>query len=350
MKKPWTLYPWMIEKKLGKELIMESIMEKREELKGKRVPISKILRPQDAFPPLLIEELLRLKKLDANWTEWNYSEENPQEYIARIKPGISTFINKLATDGASIFSLRSTSEWLFHGPKIFRPSPVQIEALEQIEVNLTVADYSQPYPALMVTDLNIGPFDSVLVYTEPGLIVATVLSRAFEHAYDITTTIASRDGRLIEESLGRFEPDCSLEGAIAHRALRVALNSCLALSNFGSHLSYLLPKELENDRKLGREHSERGLKARKRIALAVQVATFSQEITLHRVGSSQPRPEGEGSPTGRAMPPHWRRGHWRMQPWGPKNCFRKRVLIPPVMIRKDLFMGDASDTQVSIRS
>lgn len=33
--------------------------------------------------------------------------------------------------------------------------------------------------------------------------------------------------------------------------------------------------------------------------------------------------------------PHWRRGHWRNQPFGPANSQRKLVWIMPVLVRKD---------------
>ena len=70
-------------------------------------------------------------------------------------------------------------------------------------------------------------------------------------------------------------------GAIAGRALRVAVNSCLALVNYGCHKEKLFPKQVENDRRLAQEKSERGEKARERLKLAVSVVCFNQEVVLH---------------------------------------------------------------------
>ena len=92
--------------------------------------------------------------------------------------------------------------------------------------------------------------------------------------------------------------------------MRIAVNSCLALTHYGNHLNYLFPKELERDRQLASEDSERGRRARARIKLAVQVASFSQEVCLHRVSS---RVRHDGGPTGSSKPCHWRSGHWAMQ-------------------------------------
>jgi hypothetical protein len=48
--------------------------------------------------------------------------------------------------------------------------------------------------------------------------------------------------------------------------------------------------------------------------------------------------------TGRDVKPHWRRGHWRMQPYGEKKSLRKRMRIPPVFVNFIYFGGDSSDT------
>lgn len=33
--------------------------------------------------------------------------------------------------------------------------------------------------------------------------------------------------------------------------------------------------------------------------------------------------------------PHWRRGHFRMRPYGPQQSLRKVILIAPMLIRAD---------------
>lgn len=40
-------------------------------------------------------------------------------------------------------------------------------------------------------------------------------------------------------------------------------------------------------------------------------------------------------PTGREIATHWRRGHWRNQPHGPRMASRKLIWIMPVLVRKD---------------
>lgn len=55
----------------------------------------------------------------------------------------------------------------------------------------------------------------------------------------------------------------------------------------------------------------------------------------------QARDQRESESTGRETRPHWRRGHWRMQPHGPKHSLRKAKLIMPMLIRKDRLSDDA---------
>lgn len=38
---------------------------------------------------------------------------------------------------------------------------------------------------------------------------------------------------------------------------------------------------------------------------------------------------------GQALPPHWRRGHFRQQPYGPHSSLRKVIFIAPVIVRAD---------------
>lgn len=44
---------------------------------------------------------------------------------------------------------------------------------------------------------------------------------------------------------------------------------------------------------------------------------------------------GEGPDQGHELPPHWRRGHFRLQPHGPQWSMRKVLFIPPTVVRAD---------------
>lgn len=303
------------------------------------------MRPTDVMPQMLIDELVRLGKLDPDWVQFEELEAN--HYRARIRQ--PTWLRRLASGGTDAFAMHAGSTWLINGPKVFRPAPEQCAALEQIEVRLTLEEYAQPYPALLVAlpRGQYGPFNSVLCHRHPRPYLIMTLN-SDDHTNDICTTVARTDGNQIEVSIQRFDADLAELSQVAARVLRVACNSCLALAHYGNHLGYLFPKEVENDRRLAREQTERGERARRRLALAVQQVTFSQEITLHR--TERRAWDGEPGCSGAQKSTHWRRGHWHTVPHGPGRSLRKKVLYPPVLVRADLFTGDLADTLTSYQT
>lgn len=301
------------------------------------------MRPTDLLPKILIDEFLRLVRIDRNWVGFERMEGNNY----RARPNVPTWLNRVCKTGADWLGMKADSIWLADGPKVFKPTPEQCKALEQVSVNLKIEDYAQPFPAMMI-DLqrtgDYGSFKAVNVYHEPGVLIAVLHSVGC--ANDITTTIGTLDG-LIEESLVRFDEDCRADAPIAHRALRVAVNSCLALSHFGHHMDYLFPKEVESDRRLAKEDTPRGERARRRLPLAMLEISFAREVVLHRIERKEREP---GVPTGREMPCHWRRGHWAMVACGPQHSERRRTFRPAVMVRADLFSGDKADTTTTYRT
>ncbi len=298
------------------------------------------MRPTDLFPQILIDELLRLYRLDPEWVRWEYLPDD--HYQASCVQ--TTQLRKFWSSGADAFAQFAASVWLANGPKVFIPTLEQCQALEQVAVNLRKEDYSQPYPALLVVlpKDRYAPFTNVLCHNQ-GTILSCVL-HSHNHLHDITTTVARQD-TLIEESLQKFDADCAANGPTAGLALRVACNSCLALSHYGNHLDYLFPKEVERDKRLGRERSERGERARSRIPLAVMIASLDQEVKLHRVEHRTHEP----GYTGKSLTCHWRSGHWHTVAHGTGKTQRKRVLYPPVLVRADLFTGDSSNLSTTYK-
>lgn len=301
-------------------------------------------RVDDIMPRFFQEELIRLATLDRNWLEWkrvpNVPGEPEDRYTCSMKH--NSWTRKTWGSGGDAFGQWGLSWWLVDGPKVFRPTIEQCQALEQVEVRLTLSDYAQPYPAILI-DLPEGRYDPitcVLCCQAPEILTFQCLSA--DHLNDIVTTIAV-DGRPIEVSLQKYDADIdSPLGQICGKALRVALNSCLCLVNYGCHSDYLYPKEVVSDQRLAKENTERGERARYRVRTAPFLTEFNHEVVLHhthhRNGNHKP------NPTGREMESHWRRGHWAMQPYGPHSSLRKRILRKPILVRADKFIGESKDT------
>lgn len=304
-------------------------------------------RVTDFVPRELVDALLPLGRLEPPWLYQTHIEGPKFQVHFRIPESqIPEFLWSTHITGGDWSTAFITSRWLAHGPKVARPPLEMCQALTEIEVRLQMADIAIPFPEIMVElppDVA-NPYYAVLLGWSDDMLTAWLGS--VDHNHDIHSLIRQRNdipGWTVEDTLSTFGDDCKHDEVPARRALRVALNACLMLS--GSFRP-ALPAEVNRDRRLGREDSERGKKARDRLAMAIQVAEFDQEITFARTERCRAEP---GQPTGREMPPHWRRGHWRMQPCGPGWAERKRTLIPAVLVRADLFGGDLSDTSTTYR-
>jgi hypothetical protein len=300
-------------------------------------------RVPDIFPAVLVEELIRLARMDRDWVDIQMVDG---DVSYQAKPKYPTWLRRVMNTGADVFGIWASSRWLIDGPKVFRPTVMQCQAMEQIEVKLLFEEYSQPYPALLV-DLPPGvyePFHSVLAFQSKDILVFTLLSR--DHLNDVTTTVSRLAQKgWIEESLQKFDDSCQDLHGTAGRALRIAANSCLALTNHETSTGFLFPEDVKRDQRLATEKNERGQRARDRLNLHALCIAFKRTVILHKTEGG-----GESDPTGREVGTHWRRGHWRMTPCGSGRKERRRVLIPPVLVRADKFIGDTANTTTLMRT
>lgn len=277
-------------------------------------------------------------KKNRNWVLWDML--GGSEYRARCVE--DTWLKRYFRSGSELFGTYALSIWLADGPKVFEPASDQCEAMENIEVNVHLSDYAQPYPATMIVlpRGRYGTFHAVICHYERKMLTCMLFSDG--HLNDVTTTIAI-DGRPMEESIVTFDPSCDADGEVAAKVLRVAINSCLCLVNYGCDKRHLWKAAVEADRRLAGEQSERGERARERLRLSPQVLEFTQRVTL-RAAPSVDAGDVTYRNTGRTVRTHWRKGHWAMVACGRGRAERRRVLKRPCLVRADLFAGDASDT------
>jgi hypothetical protein len=299
-------------------------------------------------------ELLRLARLDREWVEYENCEAPPgtpadmlkfQHYRAQCRH--KTWLAKYIKNGCDFFAMHAESIWLADGPKCFKPTPDQCAALENVEVRLTLDDYRQPYPAILIElPASYAPFYGVIVCRKADMLNCVLRSPRAEH--DIVTTVGvSNRGEPIEKSLMRFDPDCCDDSKAAARALRVAVNSCLALANWPHTARLMYPKEHEADEHFARhaKNEESRRRAQQRLSLAVQSLAFNQEIAFHHVeGGADP-----SIPTGRQVATHWRRGHWARVACGVGRSERRLTFRKAVLVRADLFAGDPANTAATYK-
>lgn len=302
-----------------------------------------MIDPKTVYPKELVDELLRLKRLDPDWLEWRVLEDG-SGYSAR--PKHRTWVSSIWRDGADAFGMLALSHWFADGPKVYTPSLGQCEALEQVELRIDLEHYRQPYRAIMVElpPGRYGPFVNALCAHHDGMV--TILVSSGDHEHDICTTVGSPDCPM-EDSINKYSDDCAGMRDEAVPALRVALNSCLALAHFGCEKRRALQKQVESDRRLAAEDSDRGRRARVRLKTAVQVLSFTQTVDFRQ--RDEAGASGEAGHSGHEVSPHWRKGHWAMVPCGVGRAERRLTFRRPCMVRKDLFAGQASDTVATYR-
>lgn len=83
----------------------------------------------------------------------------------------------------------------------------------------------------------------------------------------------------------------------------------------------------------------KGLGERKRDRLLKRTASLYNAIT---VGPESLPSQSTSCGVGASVAPHWRRGHFRMQPYGPGWQERKLTFVAPVLIHADQMQGEPS--------
>lgn len=241
-------------------------------------------------------------------------------------------------------------EALGGGPKIFRPTSEQMFALENMKLNLNWTDFATPYK-LVIIEL---PEEYRKARTADGVVLNVYHDPAgpfFAHS------VMNRDDTVYktwwappvdEEMEAWFAEDVKLDmGEIPVQLderesellmRRAALNYCLLLDEVGVKSDGpALPTQYTNLIRIVSKNREGRRKHGPLLQAQPMLFSLKRPTELVRVvGNASELPAGE---TGRVMSPHSRRGHYRMQPCGPKNLERKRIRIPPTIVNKYLLLG-----------
>lgn len=251
-----------------------------------------------------------------------------------------------ANDWAGMIAM---SAWLREGPKVVRPTLEQAQSFAHVDVSMELMEYEQPYPAILVEipkefwrghanlDPKAGPVDehfkAVLLHRHaPNILIAVLHS--FTGNNDIVTMARQATGEPLESFITRMAPNLEPVRPLSRLALHVALNMCLALTNWGYKTEPLSPAQRRDDERMSGEDSERGRRARRRLRESLDRVGFVREIIVRRSPSCK---EKGAVATGKTVAPHWVRGHWKMQPCGPRHSLRKRTFVAPYLVHPDLY-------------
>lgn len=294
-----------------------------------------IKTPADVFPSIVIEELRRLNALPAPFAEIDLYTDP----MFRIQFNTDTWLQNYFGRGASdVAAMLAMAAWIKAGPKICRISEEQYQIFSAVRVNLELKDFRMPYETILF-EMPLGKVhNSCLLYRYNDDILI-LLSSTSDHAKDIATLLRQKDQVFMDSFLERYETDLQDVAESSCQTLRVSCNMSLAMVNFGHQASLIFPKAFVSDQRLAKEKSLRGERALVRVREAPYEISLNREVVLcHREEE-----KSVSDATGREMPVHWRRGHWAMQPCGPRFSERKLIFRLPVLVRSDKLAVPKSD-------
>ena len=227
------------------------------------------------------------------------------------------------------------------GVKVFRPSVSQCMAMEQVSIDIPLSNYRQPYEVIIVeypreyAEIRAMQYRFAVCYHRENYLSVW---RRHSEVFD-DTFVSSLPDRTLEDALNTLR-----EGAIAQspckEAVRTAINCCMMLANFPIQLNTI------GSASFHRANRERARRMGRRY-LPPREITFVQNIAFHeeRPAVSTERPDSFNDVRHRPKP-HWRRGHWRKQPFGPGRAGTKIVFIKPILINARFSLADPALRQV----
>lgn len=263
-------------------------------------------------------------------------------------------------DTSACFHFYALSKALAEGPKVLRPTVHQCTALEHVDVNVSFADYEQPFPVFFVelperyrqetskrfNEEFCPKFICVFHDKETGYIVTAGESGPTRPG--TVCIMSARDQwRTIEDAM-RFK---TLDGQGLRQGellYRMAVNFGLLLTHYGvKDKGPVDPASVAKHKHTLKKspNEEKKQKAREMLNATMNLIEIEQDIQFHEESGGRHEP-GDG--TGPKKKSHWRRGHFRRQSHGKLNALRKIIFVKPVFVNPDYFKGDVANTEYHI--
>lgn len=259
-------------------------------------------------------------------------------------------------------------EVLGGGPKVFRPTAIQLRALEEMEVNVPAEEFASPFPTIVIelpddyseTKLVENPYAgeqfgryvqgdrhrpsmSVLHWDRSNL---QLIHSAIFEGTSVKSWCGLSEGEEVESWFGVKMPDRSTlamtedEDAVERALRRAALNYCLLLDEVGAkRVGAARPNEYAQLVKWCAKSNRHTARNRLQLATSPIVYAPHAEVALYRTVATHS--ELSAGHSGRTVGPHHRRGHYKMQPHGPRGSLRKRIRVPGTFVNSHLLVGGA---------
>lgn len=234
------------------------------------------------------------------------------------------------------------AELFGNGPKIFRPTTYQLCMLEQMTLNIDVNDFHMPFPLMVIEFPEEYSKARALPDMYPNLSILCKKDEMLIHSVASAEYAHKSWWRGVGNVENWFDPpdyitntsneEVELEALVK----RAVLNYCLLLDETGvKDLGRATPNQYTQLVKYAAKNNKHTALNRKQLAAQGTVYGPKSVVELVRTVASV-SDLGEG---GSKVGPHGRRGHYRMQPYGPKGTLRKRIRIPFTLVNAHLLNG-----------
>ena len=319
------------------------------------------------IPKEMIQPLKTLGRHE--WLAWTPADcDVPRtEYRLNIPDNLHVaplFLNRLRrmedNNPTPLPRLFAYSKLIASGPKVLRPTAEQCEALEHVDVNLPFSEYEQPFPVFLaeLPEAYRRTLSQRCAHPCPRLVMCfhdrpsgyIFTSAEYGPERNCTFSIMRPHPRWasIEDALRfSFEPD-GPDLRIGEVVYRVAINFGLLLTRYGVKDCGPLDPQwyAEQKRRAKARKGHKAQRAQDFLDAAMHRIDFRQEVVFY--DSVKQHHTGPPDAEGVSKRPHWRRGHFRRQPYGVGRTERRLVFVRPCFINAERFHGDKANTEYRI--
>ena len=320
------------------------------------------------LPDVLITLLKILGKYD--WLSWTPVDTSPPSSCLEVTipsdPSLAPHRRLMATiqsqsnePSLSLYQKYVFSKALAFGPKLLCPTAEQCEALEHVDVNVSFEEYEQPFPTFLIElpeeyrrklteQFNYECPIITLTHHDPrSRYIISICERSQSHFGTIHVMSPRPCFKTVEQAL-RFSIDEGNDLSQGEVVQRIAINFGLLMTHYG--VKDLGPVDQEshekNVRNARRKNENKAARARRLLEAEINLIGFEQNVVVYdRQDTSSMDSESDGS----SRRTHWRRGHFRRQPYGPALSSRKLIFIKPILVNAHRFQGDVAETEYGLR-
>ena len=318
-------------------------------------------------------------------------EKEFNRYPADMWKVLREIMNILEFDVVGTLWYNTLAKALAGGPKIFRPTAMQCEALQHSEARFAFKEYKQPFPVItleipaeyreqlkqkygieespqyvLVNHDDKNKFIAVSAFYNKSNIITHITPDRAEYATIEESLVRNRERREDEIQQTpegfRMPGNPALQGSTegefdaAENVQRLGICFAMMMSLYSvkevgplDPTKYKTWQQEARATRRGGVPTRRALEAQENLAAAMKLIQFDQKVEFYdEIEEAVEVAQGVDIEKLHKSPrSHWRRGHFVMQPYGVGRRERKMIFRKPILVRAKYFLGDIKDASVT---